>query len=166
LKLSKTSTHARTLPGRLAPIARHQSGFSLIEAMVGFLILGITIAALFGGFSFGFNSIKLSQEEVRADQILVQKLETIRAYNWTNIIDTTFIQPTFTAYYSTSNAVHGVTYNGTMSVTPYVPSATPESYSSTLRQVTATVRWFSEGMNHTRTMMTLVSSNGIMTYKP
>jgi Tfp pilus assembly protein PilV len=143
----------------------HQSGFSVIEAMVGFLILGITISALFGGFSFGFNSIKLSQEEVRADQILVQKLESIRVYNWTNITST-YILPNFTAYYSTSNAVHGVTYNGSMSVTPFVPSATPESYSSTLRQVTATVSWFSEGMNHTRTMMTLVSSNGIATYQP
>jgi hypothetical protein len=133
--------------------------------MVGFLLLGIVIAALFGGFSFGFNSIKLSQEEVRADQILVQKLESLRIYNFTNVING-YIPTNFSAYYSTSNAVNGVTYNGTMSVTPFVPSAAGEVYSNTLRQVTASVSWFSEGMNHTRTMMTLVSTNGIATYKP
>jgi prepilin-type N-terminal cleavage/methylation domain-containing protein len=168
LKLSRTSTHARSLPGGLTLIARRQQGFSLVESMVGFLILGITVAALYGGFSFGFNSIKLSQEEVRADQILVQKLETLRIYNWTNIINSSFMATAtnFTAYYSTSNAVHGVTYNGTLSISPFVPSATPETYSSSLRQVTASVSWFSEGMNHTRTMMTLVSSNGISTYVP
>jgi hypothetical protein len=134
--------------------------------MVGFLILGITVAALCGGFSFGFNSIKLSQEEVRADQIMVQKLETIRMYNFTNVIQPGFITTNSPAYYSTSNAVHGVTYTVQVSVTPFVPSAVGESYSNTLRQVTASVSWLSEGMNHTRTMMTLVSTNGIATFKP
>jgi len=131
--------------------------------MVGFLILGITIAALCGGFSFGFNTIKLSQEEVRADQILVQKLEALRIYNWTNVT-AAYIPASFTNYYSTSNTVHGVTYNGAMIVSPF-PSAV-ESYSNTLRQVTATVSWFSEGMTHTRTMSTLVSQRGLLTYKP
>jgi Tfp pilus assembly protein PilV len=166
LKLSKISTHARLLPGTTPPPTARQSGFSVIEAMVGFLVLGITIAALFGGFSFGFNTIKLSQEEVRADQILVQKLESLRVYNWTNVIAPGYIPNSIPAYYSTSNAAHGVTYNVQISVTPFVPSATPESYSSSLRQVTASVSWFSEGMNHTRTMMTLVSSNGIATFQP
>jgi hypothetical protein len=134
--------------------------------MVGFLILGITVAALCGGFSFGFNSIKLSQEEVRADQILVQKLESLRIYDWTNVTSSSYIPTNFTAYYSTSNAVHGITYNGTMTVTPFVPSVSAESYSNTLRQVTATLSWFSEGMKHTRTMRTLVSQRGIATYRP
>jgi hypothetical protein len=133
--------------------------------MVGLLILGVTVAALCGGFSFGFNSIKLSQEEVRADQILVQKLESLRIYQFANV-NSAYIPTNFTAYYSTSNAVHGVTYNGSMSITPFVPSASREAYSNTLKQVTASVSWFSEGMNHTRTMMTLVSTNGISTYTP
>jgi hypothetical protein len=135
--------------------------------MVGFLILGVTVAALCGGFSFGFNSIKLSQEEVRADQILVQKLESLRIYDWTNVINPAFIATNFTAYYSTSNAVHGITYNGTMTISPFVPSALiGESYSNTLKQVTARVWWSSGGMNHTRTMMTLVSTNGLSTFTP
>lgn len=133
--------------------------------MVGFLILGVIVAALCGGFSFGFNTIKLSQEEVRADQILVQKLEALRVCKFANVT-TAYIPTNFTAYYSTSNAAHGVTYNGTMTISPFVPSTAPEAYSNTLRQVTASVSWFSEGMNHTRTMITLVSSNGISTYTP
>jgi hypothetical protein len=132
--------------------------------MVGFLILGVTIAALCGGFSFGFNSIKLSQEEVRADQILVQKLESLRIYQFTNV-NSFYIPTNFTAYYSQSNAVHGVTYNGTIAISPFVPSlAAPEAYSNTLKQVTASISWFSGGMNHTRTMMTLVSTNGLSTF--
>ena len=135
--------------------------------MVGFLILGVTVAALCGGFSFGFNTIKLSQEDVRADQILVQKLESLRVYYWSNIVNPNFIATNFTAYYSTSNAAHGVTYNGTMRISPFVPSASsPEGYSNTLKQITATVTWFSGGLSHTRTMMTLFSTNGISTFNP
>lgn len=141
-----------------------QAGFSIVEAMVGFLILGITIAALCGGFSFGFNSIKLSQEDVRADQILVQKLETLRLYDWSKVTNNSYLPTNFIAYYSSSNAVHGVTYTGTVSVTSFVP--TGESYSNTLRQVTATLSWFSENQPHKRTMTTLVSQNGLLTYKP
>lgn len=146
-------------------MAPGQQGFSLIETMVGFLLLGIVIAALCGGFSFGFNSIKLSQEDVRADQILVQKLEALRICYFTNVTSA-YIPTNFTAYYSTSNAAHGVTYNGTMTISPFVPSAAGEGYSNTLKQVTASVSWFSGGMNHTRTMMTLVATNGISTYTP
>lgn len=167
MKLLRTSTRARFLPRTLPPVARTEQAFTLVESMVGFLILGITMAALFGGFSFGFNSIKLSQEEVRADQIMVQKLETLRIYSFSNIVNGYIAPPTnFTALYSTSNAVHGVTYNGAMTVGPFVPSATLESYSNTLRQVTVSVSWFSEGMNHTRTMRTLISTNGIATFRP
>jgi hypothetical protein len=133
--------------------------------MVGFLILGVTVAALCGGFSFGFNTIKLSQEDVRADQILVQKLESLRVYSWTDVVKPGFIATNFTAYYSNSNAVRGITYSGTMSISPFVPSASsPEAYSNTLKQVTATVTWFSGGLSHTRTMMTLFSTNGISTF--
>jgi len=132
--------------------------------MVGFVILGITMTALFGGFSFGYKTIKLSQEEVRADQILVQKLESARLCTWPQVVSG-YIPTSFTNYYSTSNALRGVTYKGQITVAPFV-SAGNESYSDTLRTVTATVSWLSDGMTHTRTMSTMISKNGLMTYKP
>lgn len=133
--------------------------------MVGCVILGITVAALCGGFSLGFRTIKLSQEEVRADQILMQKLESVRVYNW-SLITNNYIPTNFTTSFSTTTgAVHGVTYDGTIKVVPFA-SATGETYTNTLRQVTASISWNSEGLTHTRTMMTLISQNGIQTYKP
>ena len=161
VKPSRISTRSRSHWQAVSPRAVGQQGFSVVEAMVGFVILGITLTALCGGFSFGFNTIKLSQEEVRADQILVQKLESLRVYKW-NAINSLFITPNFTNYYSTSNTARGATYVGTMTVTNF--SSTGESYSNTLKQVTATVSWFSENMNHTRSMSTLVSQNGLLTY--
>jgi hypothetical protein len=134
----------------------------LVELIVGAGILAFTIVALYGAFSFGFSTIKVSQEDIRADQILVRKLETLRVYDWTNIINN-YVPTNFIAYYSTNG---GVTYDVTLSVTPFVPSTANESYTDSLRQVTVSVDWISGGVPRTRSMTTLVSQYGIQTYKP
>lgn len=141
------------------------AAFTLVEVLVGSAILAFTVVTLYGAFSFGFTTIKLSQEDVRADQILVQKLETLRIYDWSRITNN-YIQPTFSVSFSRAGTDHGVEYDGTVTVSPFVPTSANESYSNTLRQVTASIGWVSGGVSRTRTMMTLVSQYGIETYKP
>ncbi len=122
-------------------------------------LLMVVGVGLFGAFSFGFSTIKISQEDVRASQILLQKLETLRVYDWSKITNSYF--PTnFTVNYSTNG---GVTYDGAIAIDP-VPMA--ESYSNTLRQVTVSLYWVSTGVPRYRVVTTLVSQNGIQTYKP
>jgi hypothetical protein len=146
-----------------ATVANGKGAFTLVELMIGAGILALTIVALYGAFSFGFSTIKLSQEEVRADQILVQKLETLRVYDWSKVVNN-YIPTNFTEWFSGTG---GVNYDGSLSVTQFVPSAsTNESYSDTLRQVTVSVQWISGGVPRTRSMTTLVSQYGIQTYKP
>jgi type II secretory pathway pseudopilin PulG len=138
------------------------NAFTLVELMIGAAIIAFTMVALYGAFSFGFSTIKLSQEELRADQILVQKLETLRVYDWTNVINN-YLPTNFTGYYSTNG---GITYEGSLSVTPFVPSGPSETYTDSLRQVTVSVDWISGGVPRVRSMTTLVSQYGIQTYKP
>ena len=127
--------------------------------MVGVCLMMVMAVSIFGGFSFGFCLIKLSQEDTRASQILVQKLETLRIYDWSKLTNGYF--PTnFTAAFSTNG---GATYNGTIAIA--VPPIA-ESYSNSLRQVTASLSWVSTGVPRHRTVTTLVSENGIQTYKP
>ena len=122
-------------------------------------LLMLVVAGLFGAFSFGFSTIKVSQEDVRASQILLQKLETLRIYDWSKITNGWF--PTnFTVNFSTNG---GVTYDVAIAIDP-VPMA--ESYSNTLRQVTVSLSWVSTGVPRYRVATTLVSQNGIQTYKP
>jgi type II secretory pathway pseudopilin PulG len=144
------------------PVEAAENAFTLVEVVIGAAIVAFTMVALYGAFSFGFSTIKLSQEELRADQILVQKLETLRVYDWTNIINN-YLPTNFTGYYSTNG---GITYDGSLSVTPFVPSAASETYTDSLRQVTVSVDWISGGVPRARSMTTLVSQYGIQTYKP
>jgi len=147
---------------RFARFTEANAAFTLVELMVGAGILALTMVALYGAFSFGFSTIKLSREDVRADQILVQKLETLRVYNWTNIINN-YITTNFTEWFSANG---GVSYDGAVNIAPFIPSGANESYRDSLRQVTVSVGWISGGVPRVRTMTTLVSQYGIQNYKP
>jgi hypothetical protein len=136
-----------------------EQAHSLVENMVASALLGFILMALYGAFSFGFGTIKVSQEDLRAGQVLLQKLETIRVYDW-NKITSGYVPTNFTADFSSSG---GVIYNGTIEIDPV---ALTQSYSNTLREVTVSLWWDSAGVTRRRSMTTLVSQNGIQTYKP
>jgi Tfp pilus assembly protein PilV len=132
--------------------------YTLVEVLVAVWLLTVVVVSLFGAFSLGFSTIRISQEDVRASQILLQKLETLRLYDWSQITNG-YVPTSFTADYSTNG---GVAYEGAMAIDP-VPMA--ESYSNTLRQVTVSLSWVSTGVPRYRVATTLVSQNGIQTYK-
>jgi hypothetical protein len=139
-------------------------GFALVEIMIGGCILGFSVVSLYGAFSFGFTLLRLSQENVRADQILVQKLETLRLYDWSQAQLTTaggVIPPSFTDSFAPGTTAPGAVYNGNIAITPAPVSG---SYSNTLRQVTVALSWISGNITRTRSMSTLVSQYGIQNY--
>jgi hypothetical protein len=144
-----------------------ERGSFIVEALVGGFIFACVTISLYAGFSMGFRSVRLTQEDVRANQIMVENMELVRVYDWATITSGTFI-PTnsFTSYYTpptgTNTVGSGTPY--TVKIAISRPGLT-ESYSNTLRQVTVNVSWTSSGIPRTRTMSTLVSQNGIQTYK-
>ena len=120
-------------------------------------LLLMVVLGLFGAFSYGFTTIKISQEDVRASQILLQKLETLRVYDWSKLTNGYFPTTNFVVNYSTNG---GVAYNCAIAVTP---APVTESYSNSLRQVTVSLSWVSTGVPRYRVATTLVSQNGIQT---
>ena len=90
---------------------------------------------------------------------MVQKLETLRIYDWSKITNN-YLPTNFFASFSTNG---GIGYHVTIAV---APAPITESYSNTLRQVTVALDWFSGGVPRSRSMTTLVSQNGIQSYRP
>ena len=133
--------------------------FTFVETMVATLLLTLVFVALYAAFLFGFGTIRLSQENLRAEQILVQKLETLRVYDWSKITGG-YLPTDLAASFSTNG---GVTYDVAIAVTP---APVTESYSNTLRQVTVSLSWESGGVLRNRSMTTFVSQDGLQTYKP
>lgn len=127
-------------------------------------IFGVVLFSLFAGISSGFSIIKSARENLRATQVMVEKMETIRLYTWEQINSNGFIPATFTDYYFASSDTNrsSTTYHGSLLITNTISGV---SYATNLKTVTIDLTWTnSSGLVHTRSMNTLVSKNGLQDY--
>jgi type II secretory pathway pseudopilin PulG len=170
---------------QLRPAPRRATGAALVETLVVVAIIGTLFLSLYGGISSGFAVVNLARENLRANQIALEKLETIRLYTWEQINSNGFVSPTFTAEFfpeidykqvaqnrgedaasvSEEAASHdgGFVYYGTVTVTN-PPAAIPAEYADSLRRVIVSITWTNGGVARLREMETLVSEYGMQNY--
>jgi Tfp pilus assembly protein PilV len=151
----------------------HSSAYTLAEIIVSVFVLAVMLTSLYAGFSSGFAIVKLSQENLRATQIMVQKLEQVRIYKWSQVTNSAFLKPTFTDYYNpsgTNNNTTGAVYNGRVDVTN-ADNTIPADYQNKMRSVTVTLFWTNylqkPNLNvivRSRQMRTLVARYGMQDY--
>lgn len=139
------------------------AAFSLVEATVGMALISTVVGALFSGFTTGFFTMQMARENLRATQIMLEKVETIRLYSWDQITTTNFIPTTFTAAYDPQapNGQQGLTYQGTMTITD-APIGT--SYANDMKLVTVTLNWKTGNLNRTRQFSSYISRYGLQDY--
>src|SRR5262249_18019280 len=92
--------------------------YTLAEGMISVFILSVMMVSLYAGFYSGFTVVRLSRENLRATQIMVQKTEDVRIYTWKQVTNSTFLKPTFVDYYNpsgTNNNTFGAYYSGVVS---------------------------------------------------
>jgi hypothetical protein len=147
---------------RLTAKAR-RAAFTLAEAMFGVAIMGTVFVSLYTGMATGFRSIRDSQENLRATQIILEKMETIRLYNWDQLNTPGFVPVSFTAKFAPNETQgsQGTIYNGRVTISD--PPAT-EVYRSDLKSVQIDVFWKTAGVTHVRTFTTFVAKYGIQNY--
>jgi prepilin-type N-terminal cleavage/methylation domain-containing protein len=152
MKLSSNKTNKR-------------EAFTLIEVTVTAAIIGVVFASFYSGIAAGFSIIGLSRENLRANQILIDKMETLRLYSWEQINSNGFVPPTFTAPFyppvvGQTNA-SGLMFHGTVTIANAPFEA---GYSTNLKHITVSLVWTNGNHARTRTMDTLVSEFGMQTY--
>jgi prepilin-type N-terminal cleavage/methylation domain-containing protein len=147
--------------------ARSQnSGYTLIEVMVGVCVLGIAVTSLYGGFVNGFGMMETTRENLRASQIMEERMETIRLYTWNQVTNTGFISTSFTnSYYpdGITTGTSGITYTGSITVVKLATNL-PSTYRDNMRQVNVQVGWMSRNVPRERSMQTFVARYGIQNY--
>jgi prepilin-type N-terminal cleavage/methylation domain-containing protein len=145
----------------------NQQGFTLIEVMVGALVFGLAVVALAGGMNSAFAVARLNTENLRATQILAEKMDLIRACSWTQLTNSGSIPNSFTAPFYTGDgpAPPGVNsnfiYQGAVTI---VNGPVTEVYGSSLKLVQVSVSWTSASVLRSRSATTLVSRYGIQSY--
>ena len=139
------------------------SAFSLVEATVSMGVVGTTVAALFSGYTTGFFTMQMARENLRATQIMLEKVETIRLYSWHQINTPGFIPNTFTNFYDPQGATgqKGVAYYGTMTLTD---SGITSSYAPDMKKVIVRVEWTTGNLRRSREFSSYISRYGLQDY--
>ncbi|NOS69233.1 MAG: hypothetical protein HOP33_04810 [Verrucomicrobia bacterium] len=155
-----------TRRGRVAAQAH-----TLPEAIIAVALVGMMLVSLYAGFSSGFAIVRSTRENLRATQILVQRMEAIRLYTWSELLYTNnFNNTTFVESYDPLGALSGndggTVYSGTIQLD--VPSDLPAAYRDNMRLVTISVYWTNnlggEPLTHSRRMQSSVARYGMQSY--
>lgn len=154
---------------QVRPAGRSLGGFTLVEIICAVAVASIMIAVLFRTFTMGFSILKVTREDLRATQILLQKTEAFRLFTWPQL---TNCPTTFTEYYypaGTTNGSAGTLYFGTITPTgtaTNIPDTAP--YKANVHLITITVTWTNEfaghQVGHTRMMQTMNAFGGMESY--
>ena len=137
------------------------------EVMMGIAIMAVMFVSLYVGISGGFQVTRVAREDLRATQIMLERMEGVRLYNWDQLCYSNFIPTKFTNYYyplgMASGTNPGVQYRGTFTITNVnmSPSAT---YSTNMRLVKVTLEWDTGSLTRKRSMSTLATRYGVQNY--
>lgn len=144
---------------------RRQAGLTLVEVMVAVAVMAIMVVSLYAGFTFAFSQIRSAQENVRATQILEERMEIVRLLNWDQVVNLPgYIPATFTAPFYADNPTNNtgsLTYTGMVTV---AAAPVTETYSNDLRLITIELTWPSGNLVRRRQMTTLSSQYGVQKY--
>ena len=150
---------------------RHgERGFSIVEAVIGMMVLGISALALTGGMISGFTTVRMARDNQRATQIILDKMEMIRLYSWDQLNTPAFVPHTFTVVDTVptsstrsgpSTQPTGITYTGRITL------SRPEwltNYDNRSRLVSVELTWTTGGIRRHRELSTLVTQDGLYSY--
>jgi len=143
-----------------------EQAFTLVEASFASLLFGIMLTSLYGAFSAGFATIKSTREDLRATQIMLERMETIRLYRWEQITDPSYVPSTFTNYYypdGVGSGAGGVVYTGSVRIVS-MPLGIPSAYSNSMRQVSVKIGWLSGKRVRGLDITTFVAQHGLQNY--
>ena len=139
------------------------SAFSIIEAVVTVAIMGLLFVVFYAAIPTTMSLVKLCRENERVTQILTEKFETIRLYNWDQVNSNGFIPSTFIVGIDPTVSNSLPYYTGTVTI---VQAPITEPYQSNLLQVAVQVNWSSGQRLQTRSMISYFSKYGLQTYYP
>ena len=159
-----------------ALLSKHSSkgkaAYTFVEALAATVILGVVGASIYWGLAAGNNLILSTRENLRATQILTQKMEAIRLFTWsqinnpTNYLTSNFVE-TYDPLGATNNSV-GTKYQCLISATVPAVGEVPEAYRTNMRTVTVTLFWtnYNGGtpLVKKHEMQTRVARNGMQNY--
>src|SRR5436190_19057105 len=127
--------------------------FTIIEGLFAAVLVGVIFLALYGAITWGFLSLRSAREDLKATQIMVEKMEVVRLCSWdqirSNMLPTEFSVP-----YSGSLAektAGAPIYSGKIHMRN---PGLGVNYESRMRMITISVNWTNNGLAQHREIST------------
>src|SRR5215472_11463388 len=145
----------------IKPAIPRKRAFTIVEVLISICIIGIVAAGLMGCFTFSLFAIRMARENQRATQIILERAEAIRCFNWNSLSN---VPTTPVIDYYNPATLSPPLYTVTTALAPFSPSGTVPSYASNMQQLTITVSWKTGNISRSRTNMTYIAKDGIQNY--
>lgn len=130
--------------------------------------MSIVLISIFAGLFYGSTEIQLSRENLRATQVILEKMEGIRLYTYDQLVSSNMFSSSFTTSYypqAAGGQSSGVTYYGQLTISD---PGTSTDYNTNMRVVTVSVTWTNQygrtAVTRNRQMRTNVARFGIQNY--
>ncbi|MDB6032611.1 MAG: hypothetical protein JWM16_2949 [Verrucomicrobiales bacterium] len=162
---------------------KSRGGFTLVEAMVGIVVIGIVTSGLYALMVHGMRVAQWSKEEMRATQLLQEKLEKLRLYTWDQLTDTNTVPRQFVCGFNPEDPNLGgpglptpatvgaslsswsekqLVFSGTLDIANGPKDVT---YGDDMKTVTVKVSWTSStGLKRQRSVTTYFAQYGLQNY--
>lgn len=146
--------------------SRRTSAFTLADVIVAVFVLGTIGGAFCIALSSGFSVIQTTREDLRATQIMMQKVEAVRLCTWSQLTNFDF-QESYDPLSGTNQSA-GAKYFGNVVIGPASTVPGSASYAPNMCQVTVNLSWTNYNLNvpvvHTRQVQTQVARYGLQNY--
>ncbi len=143
-----------------------ERAFTVAEVVVAVLVLSVLATAFYGGLSSGFEVVEGSRQDLRATQILMQRMEAIRLCTWSELSNFDF-RETYDPLGATNRGA-GVIYSGTVRTNAASDLPAGVSYRDRVCLVSVSLFWTNYHGNkpivHQREMQTQVARYGLQSY--
>lgn len=140
------------------------SAYTLVEVMVSVLVLAVIGVGYYAALSSGFALVQSTREDLRATQIMTQKIEGVRLCTWSQLTNFNFQE----AYDPLAATNHGTSFYGTVTVGPASSITNNPSYYGNICLVTVSLAWTNNNgktpIPHSRQMQTQVARYGLQNY--
>jgi prepilin-type N-terminal cleavage/methylation domain-containing protein len=146
---------------------RFERGYTMIEVIVAASIMSVMFVSLYTGISFGFSVSRTERENLRATQIILERMEGIRLFTYDQLSNTNLNPPVFTQNYypqALGSQSQGITYTGSMIIESNITLDPSATYSTSMKRITVGLKWVSGGAPRSRSIVTYAARNGIQNY--
>ena len=148
-------------------ISGNQAAYTLVEVVFASAIIALLFVTVHLGIAFGFSVSRAERENLRATQVILERMEGIRLFTFDQLSDANLNPTSFTkSYYppSLGGQSPGITYTGTVTIASSITLDPPATYSDDMKKITVQLDWNSSNVHRTRSLTTYAARNGIQNY--